>query len=131
MDTLDNITASIMDIQSAFTKCGIYSTKWRRVAHIDMTDPTAHCPGSLRKISNARTNQRACRSHNNIICSSVTYHIEGNYTNVCGRVRGYQLGETEVFTAAPNINTTYTDGVLVTHGSPHKHLWTYIYSRYI
>ena len=114
-----------MDIQRAFTKCGIYSTSWRRVAHIDMTDPATRCPSGLRiKASSSATKQRACGRRKDRGCSSLMYHIEGNYSHVCGRVRGYQFGETEAFSDT-NINSSYADGVLITHGIPRRHLWTY------
>ena len=128
---LSEVAASVMDIQRAFTKCGIYSTSWRRVAHIDMTDPATRCPSGLRiKASNSATKQRACGRRKDRGCSSLMYHAEGNYSHVCGQVRGYQFGETETFSDT-NINSSYADGVLITHGSPRRHLWTYMYSRSI
>ena len=120
---LSEVAASVMDIQRAFTKCDIYSTSWRRVAHIDMNAAT-HCPKALRMATNSTTKQRACGRRKDRGCSSLMYHIEGNYTHVCGRVRGYQFGETEAFSGT-NINSSYADGVLITHGSPRRHLWTY------
>ena len=45
-------------------------------------------------------------------------------THVCGRVRGYQFGVTEPFLGG-NIDNHYADGVLITSGSPRRHLWTY------
>ena len=44
------------------------------------------------------------------------------------RVRGYQYESTDAFghhTGPKNINSAYTDGVPITYGSPHKHVWTY------
>ena len=55
---LSRIDASVMDIQRAFTKCGIYSTSWRRVAHIDMTDPATRCPSGLRIKASSRQPSR-------------------------------------------------------------------------
>ena len=118
---LSEVAASVMDIQRAFTKCGIYSTSWRRVAHIDMTDPATRPSGLRIKASTSATKQRACGRHKDRGCSSLMYHIEGNYSHVCGRVRGYQFGETEAFSDT-NINSSYADGVLITHGIPRRHL---------
>ena len=125
---LSRVGALVKDIQSAFTKCGIYSTSWRRVAHIDMTDPTTRCPTGLREVSNATTNQRACGKSVSKGCSSLEFHARGNYTHVCGQVRGYQYGEIEAFNAV-NIDTHYAEGVLITSGSPRRHLWTYAVGR--
>ena len=55
-DEVSNIRASLMAVH-----CGIYSTRWRRVAHFDMTDPKADkCPDILMTFSNA-INQRIRR----------------------------------------------------------------------
>ena len=129
---MSRIGASVMDMQSAFTKCGIYSTTWRRVAHIDMTDPTAQCPSGLRVVSNSTTNQRACGRSVSHGCSSVTFPIRGNYTHVCGRVRGYQYYTTDAFLASSRItiNDAYIDGISITHGNPRRHLWSYAANYY-
>ena len=113
------IRASLMAIQ-----CGIHSTSWRRVAHIDMTDPASQCPSGLHEVSNDTTNQKACGRSVTRGCSSVQFPAGGSYTHVCGRVRGYQFGITEAFLGG-NIDNHYADGVLITSGIPRRHLWTY------
>ena len=124
---LSRIGASVMDIQSAFTKCGIFSTSWRRVALIDMTNPTTRCPRGLVEVSNTTTNQRACGRSVDDSCSSVTFPIGEKYSHVCGRVRGYQLAYPDAFYASTwkTINDAYIDGISITHGSPRRHLWSY------
>ena len=111
-------------MQNGQVKCGIYSTKWRRVAHIDMTDHTARCPSGLREVSNTTTKQRACGRSVSRGCSSLVFNTSGNYTNVCGQVRGYQFRAIEAFNGG-SIDTHYAEGVLITNGSPCRHLWTY------
>ena len=122
---MSRIGASVTVLETAlnFRKCGIYSTSWRRVAYIDMTDPTAQCPSGLRVVSNSTTNQRACGKSVERGCSSVQFPAGGSYTHVCGRVRGYQFGVTEAFLGG-NIDNHYADGVIITSGSPRRHLWT-------
>ena len=124
---VSRIGASVIDIQSAFTKCGIYSTKWRRVAHIDMTDPSCRCPSGLREVSDSSTKQRACGRSVSSGCSSVTFPIFGEYSQVCGRVRGYQYYTPDAFYASrvKTINDAYIDGISITHGTPRRHLWSY------
>ena len=125
---LSRLGAIVSDIQSIHTKCGIFSTKWRRVAHIDMTDPAAKCPSGLREVSNRTTKQRACgRSGSYSSCSSVTFPVEVQYSHVCGRVRGYQYYSTEAFQPSygRTINDVYIDGISITHGNPRRHLWSY------
>ena len=65
------------------SRCGIYSTRWRRVALIDMTDPTANCPGGLREVSNSTTKQRARGRNVSRGCSSVTFPIGEKYILPC------------------------------------------------
>ena len=123
---LNRLSAAVTDLQSRQVKCGIYSTNWRRVAHIDMTDPTTQCPSGLREVSNTTTKQRACGRSVNSGCSSLVFPTSGNYTHVCGRVRGYQFGHIEAFMiSGGSIDTHYAEGVLITNGSPRRHLWTY------
>ena len=119
--------ASLME-----TRCGIYSTSWRRVALIDMTDPTARCPSGLHEVSNSTTNQRACGRSVDNGCSSVTFPIGEKYTHVCGRVRGYQYSSPDAFqlSSGKTINGVYIDGISITHGSPRRHLWSYAANLY-
>ena len=117
-------------IKSTFTKCGIYSLNWRRVTYIDTTQGKT-CPDGLREVSDSASNKRACgrtvddRSDGN--CSSLTFPSGGNYTHVCGRARGYQLGHTDAFAnfKSNKIDHAYVDGLSITRGSPRKHIWSY------
>ena len=132
---ISKIGTSIMDIQSAFTKCGIYTTSWRRVAYINMTDPTVRCPSGLREVSNSTTNQRACGRTVSSGCSSVAFPTGKMYSHVCGRVRGYQSRTPNAFLSSlrKSLNDAYIDGISITHDNPRRHLWSYaanIYERY-
>jgi dynein heavy chain len=124
---LKDIRESLSDIKSAFTKCGIYDTNWRRVAYIDTTQGSP-CPSGLREVTNSALNKRACGRSVNTGCSSVTFPSGGSYTHVCGRARGYQFGEPDAFHSSPDlgINSHYIDGVSITRGSPRKHIWSYV-----
>ena len=131
---MSRIGASITVLETAlnFRKCGIYSTSWRRVAHIDMTDPAAQCPSGLRVVSNSTTNQRACGRSASSGCSSLKFPTRGSYTHVCGRVRGYEYYTPSAFSSSPwrTINGAYIDGISITHGSPRRHLWSYAANWY-
>ena len=124
---LNDISKSLSDIKSAFTKCGIYDTSWRRVAYIDTTQGTT-CPPGLREVTNSALNKRACGRSVNTGCSSVTFPSGGSYTHVCGRARGYQFYTTDAFYASQgnSINDAYVDGLSITRGSPRKHIWSYV-----
>ena len=60
-------------------------------------------------------------------CEGLNY-TTGNeqYNQVCGRIIGYQIGNTDSFRGSgQSINTYYVDGVSVTRGSPRQHIWTF------
>ena len=109
-----------------FVKCGIFSPNWRRVAYIDTTRGPGQCPSGLVEHVNSTTNQTACGRSTDVGCSSVTYPAEGSYTNICGRVRGYQFYSPNAFRGSGySINGFYVDGISITRGSPRQHVWTY------
>ena len=88
---------------STMTDCG--GPGWRRVAFINMTDTSYNCPTGLNLTSYSK---RTCgRSHTSYGCSSTTFSVGGLlYSRVCGRIRGYQVGEDVAFyTASQGINS--------------------------
>ena len=97
---------------------------WRRVAYLNMTDPTHQCPSDFIPF----TEPRRCSSKTNFGCSSVTYPVHGiQYQRVCGRVIAIQKGNPTAFEGAMSINTNYVQGVSLTHGSQlnRHHIWTF------
>ena len=103
------------------------STGWRRVAYLNMSDPSQQCPSVWREIT---TPHRTCgrRSSSSYSCDGVTYSTGSQqYDQVCGRIIGYQVGDTEAFRRSSGrlINGFYVDGISVTHGSTYKHIWTF------
>ena len=97
---------------------------WMRLAHLNMTEPGASCPTSLRQIN---TPAKLCGRHTAPGCSGVTYPVDGiRYSKVCGQARGYQYYSSDAFHHSTNdINSHYVDGVSITYGDPRHHLWTY------
>ena len=97
------------------------------MAYTDTTQGPGQCPSGLVEHVNSTTNQRACGRSIDVGCSSVTYPAGGNYTNICGRVRGYQFDSPNAFEGVKGkrINDPYVDGVSITRGNPHQHIWTY------
>ena len=101
--------------------CGKSATGWRRVAFINMTDTTHSCPHGLNMTTySKRTCGRTHTGRNN--CSSTTFSVGGlPYSQVCGRIRGYQYGALLAFRLyntynQTNINSQYVDGISLTHG---------------
>jgi hypothetical protein len=52
------------------------------------------------------------------------------YIQVCGRITGYQVGDTQAFILEnfklpQTIDGPYVDGLSLTYGSPRQHIWTF------
>ena len=119
--------------QAPQTLCGVLG-RWRRVAHINMSEERASCPPGLLETSNTTLNKRACGRSVDSNCSSVLFPVgQTNYTHVCGLVQGYQFGTTNAFGpsyyANINIDGPYLDGISITAGQPRQHLWSYAAKR--
>ena len=98
---------------------------WRRVAFINMTDTSYNCPTGLNLTSYSK---RTCgASLTTAGCSSTTFSVEGSYSHVCGRIRGYQIGAVGGFINAQGIDSYYVDGVSLTHGGAEsrQHIWAF------
>ena len=111
------------------TLCGV-SGRWRRVAHINMSEEGSSCPPGLLETSNTTLNKRACGRRVDYKCSSVLFPVgQTNYTQVCGIVQGYQFGWNNAFGPSyhfrTNIDGPYLDGISITAGQPRQHLWSY------
>ena len=103
------------------------STGWKRVAYLNMSDPTQQCPSVWQEIT---TPFRVCgrRSNTSASCEGLNYTTGSEqYDQVCGRIIGYQKGTVDAFLRGPHvsIDSYYVDGVSVTHGSPRQHVWTF------
>uniref|UniRef100_A0A1X7UGW2 Fibrinogen C-terminal domain-containing protein n=1 Tax=Amphimedon queenslandica TaxID=400682 RepID=A0A1X7UGW2_AMPQE len=104
---------------------------WTRLAYLDMTDATENCPSGFKLYQSGGV--RACgrTASSGGSCVSVQFPSNGiSYSQVCGRVVGYQYASTDavdstIGTSAHNdINSYYVDGVSITRGSPRQHIWT-------
>jgi len=124
--TLSLLQESIVPLLHNFS-CG-GSTGWRRVAYLDMSNPSQRCPSVWQEIT---TPFRVCgrKSRSGGSCEGLLYTTGSvRYNQVCGRIIGYQRGPTRAFHYAPgrSINSFHNvDGVSVTRGFPRKHIWTF------
>ena len=101
------------------------STGWRRVAYLNMSDPSQQCPSVWQEIT---TPHRVCgRRSTSASCEGLTYSTGSEqYDQVCGRIIGYERGTPSLFTGAgQSIDSFYIDGVSVTYGSPRQHIWSF------
>ena len=103
-------------------RCG--SKGWTRVAHVDMSNVKS-CPGDLRLISSPI---QSCGGLPTAGCASANFSTHGiSYSQVCGRLRGYQVGTPNAFGSYTNLANTelVIDGVLISHGKTRGHIWAY------
>ena len=120
--TLRLLRKSVVPLLQNFS-CG--RSGWRRVAYLNMSDPSQQCPSVWREIT---TPHRVCgrRSTSGASCEGLTYTTGSEqYDQVCGRIIGYQIGSPTSFRGSSlSINYIYVDGISVTHGSS-QHIWTF------
>ena len=105
---------------------------WSRLAYLDMSDSTVDCPTGFRLYE--KNGNRACGrlASDEGSCASVKFPSKGiSYSEVCGRVVGYQYGTPDAVDTRfggpeiyNDINTYYVDGVSITQSFPRKHIWT-------
>ena len=114
----------------SMSNCG--SGQWLKVAYLDMSDPSQECPRSWRGYDSP---VRCCGRPVSARSSRPSVYFSTNgfqYSKVCGRAKGYQVGSPDCFgsvnRAEPDTETVdgiYVDGVSVTHGNPRTHIWTF------
>ena len=102
---------------------------WTRLAYLNMSDDTQNCSSGFRLYQSGRV--RACGRPvtNSASCASVQFPSNGiSYSQICGRVIGYQYYSTDATDAVDgfhnDINSPYVEGVSITRGSPRQHVWT-------
>lgn len=108
---------------------------WTRIAYLDMDDSTESCPSGLQLYQSGEV--RACGrpSSGSGSCSpSVKFPTNGiSYSEICGRLIGYQYSTPDAVTPAhgqagahDDIDSFYVDGISLTRGSPRQHVWTFM-----
>ena len=132
--SLDNPSTVVPSLDNPSTcPCGGPGL-WRRIAHLDMSDPDQQCPSNWRLIT---TPVRAC-GRTSSACDSAVFPSNGaSYSRVCGRINAFQQGSTSAFDQHANGNNIgldgpYVEGVSVTHGAAgsRQHIWTFATALY-
>ena len=131
----DEIRLDVLRLLDLSYSCG-GTSGWDRIAYLNMSDSSHQCPGDFREAtfdgirlcardSTADTSTR--------VCTSTTFSSNGiPYSAVCGRVVGYQYGQTSGFRYNSGPTTTideyYADGMTLTHGpvGAREHIWTFV-----
>ena len=108
---------------------------WTRLAYLDMSDATQSCPSGFKLYQQGGV--RACgRQSNSPSCTSITFPTNGlSYTQICGKVIGYQYASTDAIYPHSNgqhnnLNSWYLEGVSITRGSPRQHVWSLMSGPY-
>ena len=120
----NDITALQSTLHNLETQVNCGPGQWTRVAYFDMGNLGEQCPPNWREYNSSGI--RACGRQTNG-CNSKTYKTSNRlYNKVCGRAIGYQFGDTDVFhNSQAGIDSSYVDGLSITHGIPRKHIWTF------
>lgn len=113
--------------------CGNLTGGWMRAVLVNMTDPAHQCPDSYVEQVRTVPPTRLCTPDSDDKgCFAHTFPVSGpKYTHVCGRVIGYQDRTPNgfyPFQVAPSlgIDDLYVDGIILTHGIPRSHIWTFV-----
>ena len=123
------INSNVLSALETGRACDCGDPGWRRAAYLNMSDPTQTCPPAWELITTPRRSCARPSSASDQTCYSAMFSTQGiQYSQVCGRVIGYQIGEPEAFlnSGGDTINERYADGVSLTYGSPRQHIWTFI-----
>ena len=101
---------------------------WMRVAYLNMKDSFEKCPDGFRLYNESGV--RACGRpvSSGGSCVGITFPSRNiEYSQVCGKVIGYQVGHTDgARYSNGSINFHYSDGISLTHGNPRRHIWTFM-----
>uniref|UniRef100_A0A1X7U140 Fibrinogen C-terminal domain-containing protein n=1 Tax=Amphimedon queenslandica TaxID=400682 RepID=A0A1X7U140_AMPQE len=98
---------------------------WTRIAYLNMTDPTQSCPSGFRLYQSGGVRTCGRPESKNGTCVSIEFPSNGiRYSQICGRVVGYQFATTNGFNIKYN-TSTYVDGVSITRGSSYQHVWSF------
>ena len=104
--TLNLIRESVVPLlqPSKTLSCG-GSTGWRRVASLNMSDPSQQCPSVWQEIT---TPHRVCgRRSSTSSCEGLNCTTGSEqYDQVCGRIIGYQVGHASGFYFGSSYATT-------------------------
>ena len=94
---------------------------WNRVSILNMTNSKEKCPVGLRLYN--QNGRRACgRPYSGgASCPGVIFAVHFKYSQVCGKVIGYQKGHPDATLFHDNM-----DGIRLTHGTSQNHIWSFL-----
>ena len=125
------INNSVLPSLGVHGACGCGGPGWRRAAYLSMSDPTQTCPPAWWLITTPRRSCARPPTARGGSCDSTMFPTQGiQYSQVCGRIIGYQYGQVQAFIDSTypieSIDCRYVDGVSLTYGNPQQHIWTFV-----
>ena len=132
---IETILHEFAESRKRVCECGYAGAGWRRVVFLNMTDTHQICPGEWQLVTSPR---RTCQRSHYHGCSLASFSTNGeSYSEVCGKLIGYQYGTTDAIwqpinrgvtpDQASSLQTLYDGGVLISHGTaPRQHIWSFI-----
>ena len=122
LEKLDIMQEEVINLQGQLF-CGI--GQWYQVAYLNMEDPTEQCPPAWREYN--ENGVRACGRPFSTegSCATTNYSSSYEYSKVCGRIIGYQVASPDAFARFDDNNITI-DGVNITSGEDHQHIWSFV-----
>ena len=124
-------TQNQTQIGPGYAACGCGGYGWKKAAYLNITDPMQTCPPAWELITTPRRSCGRPSDAERLSCYSAMFPTQGiQYSQVCGRIIGYQVGEPQAFhlenrNRPQSINGAYVDGVSLTFGNPRQHIWTF------
>ena len=114
--------------------CGNITGGWMRVASLNWSNESLPCPDGFRERNDSDIRTCGIYSIANGSCSSLIFGTHRTeYSRVCGKINGYQVGTPDAFSTTHGrgsnitIDSNYVDGVSLTLGSnPRRHIWTFV-----
>jgi len=107
-----NITAELMRMFPGSDTVCKGEDGWRKILDINMSNPNHNCPQGLTLYTSPFRLCGRTQSTTYDFCNSSVVAVGGqSYTQVCGRVKGYQQDDEYSFYGRTNIEESYLDGV--------------------
>ena len=123
-NTIDMLSSVVEALASRQHPCG--GTGWVKVVDLDMANPSHTCPTGWQETGySKRTCGRVSTGSNT--CDPASFPVGMSYSQVCGRIAAYQVGNTNGFSGYIQDTTTeltenYADGVVLYYGTPAEHI---------
>ena len=136
LDLLDRdleelIARELSVIQSLTSPIDCPGSGWRKVVDFNLeADSSLPCPGGW--VKDNTNGVPHCRRSEGGYCQMAAFDTEAvNYREVCGRVKGFQVGRPTGFFASAiedtnlGLDASYLDGVSITRSSLSQHIWSF------